>query len=343
MFDLSDYKPFPVVSDTLKDFLAHKKASAPLGRPVQEVVAQGLTVPVPPGVKEEHVEEAIALARKLQTMPMRDKGILAQLASQFVAEYFKEHGQGATGLLLDVAINAYVELMCQVGLIHTVGNSEAMTQRRLVNQYPEFVQMFQGVEQKLGSLMAQLVNDQLGEELVRLDGLLNTEREMMGGAAERAQADVTAERRRADALQVLLDQAKAQAAAREAELQRTLASERAATVTRERRWNEDRRQLEADKAEAQRLVAQLNAELQQRDAAQGLTDLQESVTLASTLEALSLRRFLVDQGLAATAQGADVTCPAGISAAVVEAWRALFPNPAAQRAQLRAAVIPGAA
>ena len=201
MFELSDHKPFPVVSDTLKDFLAHKKASAPLGRPVQEVVAQGMTVPVPPGVKEEHVEEAIALARKLQNMSLRDKGILAQLASQFTREYFKEFGQGATGLLLEVAIDAYVELMCQIGSIHVVGQSEVMTARKLTHQAPAFARMFLAIEQRIGSLMAQLVNDQLGEELVRLDGLLNGERELMSGAAERAQADATAERRRADALQ----------------------------------------------------------------------------------------------------------------------------------------------
>ena len=162
--------------------------------------------------------EAIALARKLQNMPMRDKGILTQLASQFTAEYFREHGQGATGTLLEVAIDAYVELMCQVGLIHTIGQSEETTRRRLVGQFPEFVTMFQAVEQRIGSLMAQLVNDQLGEELVRLDGLLNDERELMSGAAERAQADATAERRRADALQAKLEQVKAQAAAREADL-----------------------------------------------------------------------------------------------------------------------------
>lgn len=338
MFNLSSHKPFPVVSDTLKDFLAHKKAGAPLGRPVQEVVAHGMTVPVPPGVKEEHVEEAIALARKLQSMPMRDKGILTQLASQFTAEYFKEHGQGATGTLLEVAIDAYVELMCQVGLIHTIGQSEETTRRRLVGQFPEFVTMFQDVEKRIGSLMAQLVNDQLGEELVRLDGLLNDERELMSGAAERAQADATAERRRADALQAKLEQVKAQAAAREAELERTLASERAAMVARERTWNETRRRLEDDKAAAQRVAAQLNAELQQRDEAQGLTDVQETMTLGSVLEAMSLRRFLVDQGLAASVQRAVVTCPAGISGAAVEAWRALFPDAAAQRAQLRAVV-----
>ncbi|NTX99255.1 hypothetical protein [Deinococcus sp. JMULE3] len=343
MFELSDHKPFPVVSDTLKEFLAHKKASAPLGRSVQEVVAQGMTVPVPPGVKEEHVEAAIALAHKLQSMPMRDKGVLAQLASQFTAEYFKKHGQGATGLLLEVAIDAYVELMCQVGLVHTVGHSEEITRRRLVGRLPAFVTMFQGVERRIGSLMAQLVNDQLGEELVRLDGLLNDERELMSGAAERAQADATAERRRADALQAQLEQAKAQAAGREAELERTLASERAATIRREREWNEARRRLEDDKAAAQRVAAQLNAELQQRDEAQGLTGVQETVTLASALEAMSLRRFLIDQGLQASVQRAVVTCPAGISAAAVEAWRALFPDAAAQRAQLRAAVAQAAA
>lgn len=343
MFELSDHKPFPVVSDTLKEFLAHKKASAPLGRPVQEVVAQGLTVPVPPGVKEEHVEEAIALARKLQNMSMRDKGILAQLASQFTREYFKEFGQGATGLLLEVAIDAYVELMCQIGLIHVVGQSEVMTARKLTHQAPAFARMFLAIEQRIGSLMAQLVNDQLGEELVRLDGLLNGERELMSGAAERAQADATAERRRADALQAQLEQAKAQAAAREAELERILASERAATIRREREWNEARRRLEDDKAAAQRVAAQLNAELQQRDEAQGLTGVQETVTLASALEAMSLRRFLIDQGLQASVQRAVVTCPAGISAAAVEAWRALFPDAAAQRAQLRAAVAQAAA
>lgn len=343
MFELSDHKPFPVVSDTLKDFLAHKKASAPLGRPVQEVVAQGMTVPVPPGVKEEHVEEAIALARKLQNMPMRDKGVLAQLASQFTREYFKEFGQGATGLLLEVAIDAYVELMCQIGSIHVVGQSEVMTARKLTHQAPAFARMFLAIEQRIGGLMAQLVNDQLGEELVRLDGLLNGERELMSGAAERAQADATAERRRADALQAQLEQAKAQAAAREAELERTLASERAATIRREREWNEARRRLEDDKAAAQRVAAQLNAELQQRDEAQGLTGVQETVTLASALEAMSLRRFLVDQGLEASVQRAVVTCPAGISAAAVEAWRALFPDAAAQRAQLRAAVAQAAA
>lgn len=48
MFNLSSHKPFPVVSDTLKEFLAHKKAGAPLGRPVQEVVAHGMTVPSRP-------------------------------------------------------------------------------------------------------------------------------------------------------------------------------------------------------------------------------------------------------------------------------------------------------
>ncbi|MXV20800.1 hypothetical protein [Deinococcus xianganensis] len=343
MFELSDHKPFPVVSDTLKDFLAHKKASAPLGRPVQEVVAQGMTVPVPPGVKEEHVEEAIALARKLQNMSMRDKGILAQLASQFTREYFKEFGQGATGLLLEVAIDAYVELMCQIGSIHVVGQSEVMTARKLTHQAPAFARMFLAIEQRIGSLMAQLVNDQLGEELVRLDGLLNDERELMSGAAERAQADATAERRRADALQAQLEQAKAQAAAREAELERILASERAATIRREREWNEARRRLEDDKAAAQRVAAQLNAELQQRDEAQGLTGVQESVTLASALEAMSLRRFLIDQGLEASVQRAVVTCPSGISAAAVEAWRGLFPDAAAQRAQLRAAVAQAAA
>lgn len=210
--------------------------------------------------------------------------------------------------------------MCQVGLVHTVGHSEETT-RRLVNQFPAFVTMFQGVEQRIGSLMAQLVNDQLGEELVRLDGLLNGERELMSGAAERAQADATAERRRADTLEAQLEQAKAQAAAREAELERTLASERAATIRREREWNEARRRLEDDKAATQRVAAQLNGELQQRDEAQGLTGVQETVTLASALDAMSLRRFLIDQGLEASVQRAVVTCPSGISAAAVEAWR----------------------
>lgn len=232
--------------------------------------------------------------------------------------------------------------MCQVGLVHTVGHSEETT-RRLVNQFPAFVTMFQGVEQRIGSLMAQLVNDQLGEELVRLDGLLNGERELMSGAAERAQADATAERRRADTLEAQLEQAKAQAAAREAELERTLASERAATIRREREWNEARRRLEDDKAAAQRVAAQLNGELQQRDEAQGLTGVQETVTLASALDAMSLRRFLIDQGLEASVQRAVVTCPSGISAAAVKAWRALFPDAAAQRAQLRAAVAQAAA
>ena len=40
--------------------------------------------------------------------------------------------------------------------------------------------------------------------------------------------------------------------------------------------------------------------------------------LRSVLEAMSLRRFLVDQGLAASVQRAVVTCPAGISGAAVE-------------------------
>ncbi|MBZ9715356.1 hypothetical protein [Deinococcus multiflagellatus] len=334
----------PFVSNTLNEFLASRPGGTLLRRPASQVLAQTVPPP-PPRAPTPDADKHAALQRKFDTFSMRDKGVLAQLASELLRELRPDMYERAGGVLVLLGIDLYCELLVQVGILHQAGDSLHLTRQRVEKEVHLLRSRIIDAEDRAMSMLLQMVNEQVAAEATRLEGLMEEtlaeERELMSGAAERAQADATAERRRADQLQALLDQRGAQAATEEAKLRATLSRERDATVARERAWNEERRRLQADLKNAQALVGHLNQELEARDQAVLVTPAPapQRVTLASHLEAHSLRAYLLAQGHGAgTVSHQTLHLEAGIPDVAVQAWRAAYPTPAAQVAQLRQAV-----
>ncbi|MCD0160316.1 hypothetical protein IHN63_03245 [Deinococcus sp. 6YEL10] len=166
-----------------------------------------------------------------------------------------------------------------------------------------------------------------------LDAELSLEREQMTRAADQAQADATEYRRQLDAASAQMIRERTAHADALAALRDQMQRERDAVIVRERAWNEERRQLIADKTAAQDLAASLNRDLDT------LTTRLEELTMPAptALERTSLCLY------ARTALNRpDLTqndLPS-VPEHVRVAWQAALPTPADQMAQLRAVALP---
>ncbi|MCD0155987.1 hypothetical protein [Deinococcus sp. 6GRE01] len=177
------------------------------------------------------------------------------------------------------------------------------------------------------------VEEYRGELQRELEGQLAVEREQMTRAADQAQADATEYRRLLDAASAQMIRERTAHADALAALRDQMQRERDAVIVRERAWNEERRQLTADKTAAQDLAASLNRDLDT------LTTRLEELTMPAptALERTSLCLY------ARTAMSRPDLTQADLPEVpehVRTAWQAALPTPADQMAQLRAVALP---
>lgn len=170
-------------------------------------------------------------------------------------------------------------------------------------------------------------------------------------AADQAQADATDARRMLDAAQAQITRERAQADAEIQRLKDTLASERSATVNRERDTRNRIQQLERDAQEAQKVIAHLNRECDRLEGE--LTQAQQVRTDVSALQetpmpqpapitnphlaAMSCAAYLTDHGVPTRAHGTRIETEGvqSIPPHLVEAWEREYPTDTHRKAHLR--------
>ena len=175
--------------------------------------------------------------------------------------------------------------------------------------------------------------DELEAEAART---LASEREQMTHAADVAHAEARAAQQEVEALRRQLAEQPAQAAAELARVTEGRDRERASYIERERAWNEQRRQFEHDRAEAARVIAALNAELDTLSRPLEVLPMPTRTLPTTPAGRASLCRYARDTlSRPDLKQGdlGDVVTPE-----LLATWEAAYPTPEAQRAHLRPVV-----
>lgn len=348
-------------------FLEQKLGPKPLGKSPREL----LVAEFKPAAKwsDEEIAHAAALQQRLNQFTIKDKGVLAQLTSEYFRYRAEQFGVEGTSLLLTDGVDLWAEVAVTIGSLHSAGDSATLTRHKVQQNVARLHSLVDDATAEAEERLTLLLNARLAEEITRLEtemqATLAAERDQMTAAADAAQRDATDARRERDELEkkvraleqqlkkVEYDQQKARRGHEQdlAELPRLRAENE--QLTGQLRW------LRADNAalkqKAETTAEQLQAaELQLLDIQTRPTLPTPEVPMPSTplppsrkaipapLADLSFVVFLKSRGHTASFEGGSVRQrlkKAEYDQLDAE-WKAAIPDEAAALAQLRAVVQP---
>ncbi|KQQ99820.1 hypothetical protein [Deinococcus sp. Leaf326] len=237
----------------------------------------------------------------------------------------RDDGTDLAAMLLDHSLN-----LIAYGITEFAGTKASPRERVRERTETVLQVVWQGMSRSIDAGVA-LERDELAAEAARI---LADERDLMTQAADVAHAEARAARQEVEALRRQIAEQRDQAAAELARVTEGRDRERASYIERERGWNEQRRQLEHDRAQ---VIASLNAELEALSRPLEVLPMPAPVTLPTTPAGRAslcryAREVLSRPDLKQDDLGEVVTPE------LLTAWETAYPTPEAQRAHLRPVV-----
>lgn len=343
-----------LIEEAITATLARKGITAPLGKPVPTLLRKKVAQTAQPR-QDATVQD---LQAKIDRLSLAQVGAITRLTSRYLKGRHDTDQQDPVTQLLYYGIEAFLDTAAEIGRLYDPSLSASTQQRVMATNRDVFDRVMDGYRERLEDRMLGVINGELGQQVEHLEREYNRAideaREQGTHAADQAQVELTEQRRLLDAASAQLTREREAHAREVRRLTGLLESERRATVERDRTVRNDLHQLRQDLASARTVIASLNAECERLELALATASapqpteevppmplLSPTPSPQSALERASLCVFLRDQR-----QRGDVRWdPAGvfgqgrhIPLADIRAWRAAYPTPAAQLAQLRAVV-----
>lgn len=345
--------PRTLIEQAITSTLAAKGITAPLGRPVAELLPRGFSAPAAPRPAAD--EQLAALQQKVHAMTLQEVGAVTRLTSQYFGARHDADQQDALAQLLYYGIEAFIDTAAEVARLYNRNLSSSAQKRLLQANLGKLDEVVDRYRTRLEDRALGVVNGELGQEIERLEGeyrsALAEATEQATRGLDQAQAEATEQRRLLDAASAQLARERAAHAAEVQRLTVLLEGERRAHVERERAARNELHQLRQDLANQRGTVAHLNAECARLEERLGeatrpaLSLVPEVLTMPThnpALANLSLAAYLREQDFHTTVDGntGRLQTHGDIPEALEREWAVKYPDDASRLAQLRALLRP---